>query len=158
MAGEQTPVPLGNCFDGLSPGGLICDGVRALIHLTVDPIHHEIDEFRLAGDVGVERHRSDLQPLGELAHGQVVDACLVGERDPCVEDGVQADTRPPSPVVAVPEQGDRLQGIASSSVFNHVVSILITREHFSHHARYGTVYARMVYDTMYGGQMHGSCH
>jgi hypothetical protein len=42
---------------------------------------HAVEDLVLVGDVVAQRHRHHAEGLGELAHGQVGYACLVGEPD-----------------------------------------------------------------------------
>jgi hypothetical protein len=42
-------------------------------------LHEAVEDVLLAGDVVVERHRLDLERLGEPAHRERVDAALVGQ-------------------------------------------------------------------------------
>ena len=59
-----------------------------------DEVDHAVEHVVLVGHVVVERHRFDPEPQSELAHGQCVDALLVGKRDGGAQHPLPVERRP----------------------------------------------------------------
>jgi hypothetical protein len=55
------------------------DVIGGEVDLGDNEIHHPVEQFVLSGDVVVERRGLDAEPSTELAHGDRLDAALVGE-------------------------------------------------------------------------------
>src|SRR6516162_3993968 len=64
------------------------------VDLGHDDIDHAVEQFLLAGDVLVERHRDHSELLGEPAHAECLDPDLVGEGDGGAEHAVPAEADP----------------------------------------------------------------
>jgi len=70
------------------------------VDLAPDPFGHAFEQFFLAPEVPVKRHRGDAEVLGELADGQRVEPLGVGELERAVGDGALAEPGP-APILAV---------------------------------------------------------
>jgi hypothetical protein len=86
-----------------------------------DAVDHELQQFRLARHVGVERRRADAERLRERAHRQSGRPGSVGLGDRGVDDPGQLEPLPrpaPRDGRSVPEQRHRARGVAASRVLH----------------------------------------
>jgi hypothetical protein len=63
---------------------------RRRLDLTEHDVDHPVDELLLVGNVVVEGHRACSELLGELAHGQRLEAVAIGERHGGLQHAVRA--------------------------------------------------------------------
>ena len=95
-------------------------------HLARDLVEHQVDEFGLAGHVGVDRHRLEPQSLGDAAHRDRLDALVVGELDRGVDDLV--DARP----LLRPARADRFAEVRAPQQPQGAVGFAQTRGNGRH--------------------------
>ena len=57
------------------------EAAHGVVDLAHDDLDHAVEDLLLVGDVVVERHGLDPEPLGERAHGHRLDTGLVRELD-----------------------------------------------------------------------------
>ena len=97
-AGGEDPVPEDALPLTLALGDV--ESTELLLDLADDRLDDTVEQGLLVGDVVVQRHRLDAERLGEVAHGEGLDALRVGELDGGGEH--------PLPGEGEPRLGDRL--------------------------------------------------
>jgi hypothetical protein len=86
--GHQQPVQ-GQAHRAQPVGPVAAGG--AAVEVAQDVVTHGVEQLVLAGEVGVQRHRADTQPVGQRAHRQRGGPALVQHRDGAVQDRAPAE-------------------------------------------------------------------
>lgn len=122
VAGVQFLGPGG---DGGAPAVQVRDGRPQFAEC---PVVHQVEEFGLARDVGVEGHGGAAEPFADGAHRERGHAVRVGDRDAGGDDRVDAEARfgAAAPGARLrwcaPEQGQGPVGVALSGVDDHTAT------------------------------------
>lgn len=124
---KHFPVLLRDGREALAPGptGQLTTG-----HLAVDRVEHQVEQFRLAGHIGVQRHRHHPEELGDLAHRDSSQAVGVREVDRGRDDPLDTQTlaRAAPGVRGVsglaPKQLEGASGVAGAAALSGHGSIL----------------------------------
>src|SRR5690625_2353433 len=140
---QEVEVLLRDPLQPCAPVGRVSGTGGVVLHLGEHLVHHEFEQLGLAGDVAVEGHRPDAQPLRKPAHRQLGDPGVIGQLDPGRHDRVEAEAAAPRPHPAAPQQWDDAQGICGTGALDHLSSLRSGTQSF-------TILFRTAFRTPYG--------
>ena len=121
----ELPIALGNESQrGPPPTGNRCRLVDVCIQICQGPIDHQVRQLLTPRHVGVQRHRTDPEMLGHIAHRHRLQPVRIGHLDCRVDDRVDAQAGSARFRVDPPQQFEDARRIERVLLLHHPASLI----------------------------------